>query len=81
MNLTIFELLNVFLENETTFGFDTGLLPDGVLCEEFVRRWEGGVVVNVGVAFEHVAERRAGFGEASLALFEFFGFEVFGVLR
>ena len=48
----LFQLGDVFLENQPPFGLDFGLLPDRVLSKELIGGRECRVMMNVRVPFE-----------------------------
>lgn len=67
-HFTLLKLGNILLKDEFALSFNLGLLPDGMLSEEFVSGSECRVVKHVGVALQHVPNGRTEFRQTSLSL-------------
>ena len=60
-HLPLLQLGDIILKNELPFRFNLGLLPNRMLREELVCRWECRVMEYIGVALEHIPDCRSQF--------------------
>lgn len=57
-HFALFQLSDVLIEYKFPLSFDLGLLPDGMLREEFVGSSESCIMEHARIAFEHIPNSR-----------------------